>query len=117
MPVTVFSAGQATKYRTRVLGLLCLLWIITYLDRVCISVAGPRIQEALQIGPVGWRKNPDLGCIANSWLSDEQRKSEDPRHTVSCRKRMTTCSLIRIRQTWSLSLFMRPGGLIVNFRE
>ena len=54
MPFTVFSAGQATKYRTRVLGLLCLLWIITYLDRVCISVAGPRIQEALQIGPVGW---------------------------------------------------------------
>ena len=54
MPVTVFSAGQATKYRTRVLGLLCLLWIITYLDRVCISVAGPRITEALQIGPVGW---------------------------------------------------------------
>jgi len=28
--------------------------IITYLDRVCISVAGPRIQEALHIGPVGW---------------------------------------------------------------
>src|SRR5215831_20536987 len=45
---------QRTKYRTRVLGLLCLLMIITYLDRVCISVAGPRIQEALQIGPVGW---------------------------------------------------------------
>ncbi len=28
--------------------------IITYLDRVCISVAGPRMQEALHIGPVGW---------------------------------------------------------------
>ena len=54
MPMTVFSARQATKYRTRVLGLLCLLWIITYLDRVCISVAGPRIQDAFQIGPVGW---------------------------------------------------------------
>jgi len=48
------TVGQATKYRTRVLGLLCLLWIITYLDRVCISVAGPRIQEALHIGPLGW---------------------------------------------------------------
>src|SRR5262249_17690618 len=45
---------QRTKYRTRVLGLLCLLMIITYLDRVCISVAGPRIQEALHIGPLGW---------------------------------------------------------------
>jgi ACS family glucarate transporter-like MFS transporter len=37
-----------------VLGLLSLLLVITYLDRVCISVAGPRIQEALHIGPVGW---------------------------------------------------------------
>jgi len=37
-----------------VLGLLSLLMVITYLDRVCISVAGPRMQEALHIGPVGW---------------------------------------------------------------
>ena len=42
------------KYRNRVLGLLFLLLIITYLDRVCISVAGPRMQEALNIGPVAW---------------------------------------------------------------
>ncbi len=28
--------------------------VITYLDRVCISVAGPRMQEALNIGPVAW---------------------------------------------------------------
>ena len=28
--------------------------VITYLDRVCISVAGPRMQEDLHIGPVGW---------------------------------------------------------------
>lgn len=42
------------KYRNRVLGLLSLLLVITYLDRVCISVAGPRMQEALHIGPVGW---------------------------------------------------------------
>ena len=34
--------------------LLCLLAVITYLDRVCISVAGPRMQDALHIGPVGW---------------------------------------------------------------
>jgi ACS family glucarate transporter-like MFS transporter len=46
--------SNATKNRNRVLGLLCLLMIITYLDRVCISVAGPRMQEALRIGPVGW---------------------------------------------------------------
>ncbi len=28
--------------------------MITYLDRVCISVAGPRMQEALHIGPLAW---------------------------------------------------------------
>jgi len=37
-----------------VLGLLSLLLVITYLDRVCISVAGPRMQEDLHIGAVGW---------------------------------------------------------------
>ena len=42
------------KYRHRVLGLLILLFVIVYLDRVCISVAGPRIQDELHIGPVGW---------------------------------------------------------------
>jgi MFS transporter, ACS family, glucarate transporter len=33
---------------------LSLLLIITYLDRVCISVAGPRMQEALHLGPIAW---------------------------------------------------------------
>ena len=42
------------RYRNRVMGLLSLLMVITYLDRVCISVAGPRIQDALRIGPEGW---------------------------------------------------------------
>jgi len=42
------------KYRYRVLTLLFFLAIITYLDRVCISVAGPRIQEDLHISPEGW---------------------------------------------------------------
>lgn len=42
------------KYRLRVLVFLCLLAAITYLDRIAISVAGPRIQDALQIGPKGW---------------------------------------------------------------
>ncbi len=36
------------------LGLLSLLLVITYLDRVCISVAGPRMQEAFHIGPAAW---------------------------------------------------------------
>jgi len=34
--------------------LLFLLAVVTYLDRVCISVAGPRIQEYLHIGPQQW---------------------------------------------------------------
>lgn len=42
------------RYRYRVLGLLFLLSIITYLDRVCISVAGPRIQKDLSITPPMW---------------------------------------------------------------
>ena len=42
------------KHRYRVLGLLILLFAITYIDRVCISVAGPRMQEDLGIDPIGW---------------------------------------------------------------
>ena len=33
---------------------MILLSLITYLDRVCISVAGPRMQDALKIGPAAW---------------------------------------------------------------
>jgi len=40
--------------RQTIMGLLILLFGITYLDRVCISVAGPRIQEDLHIDPIGW---------------------------------------------------------------
>jgi MFS family permease len=36
------------------LFLLCLLAVILYLDRVCISVAGPRMQDALHISPEQW---------------------------------------------------------------
>ena len=46
--------SQSTKDRYRVVGLLILLFAITYLDRVCISVAGPRIQEDLHISLIGW---------------------------------------------------------------
>jgi MFS transporter, ACS family, glucarate transporter len=42
------------KRRHRVLGMLILLFAITYLDRVSISVAGPRMQQDLHIDPVGW---------------------------------------------------------------
>jgi MFS transporter, ACS family, glucarate transporter len=42
------------KYQHRVLGLLSLLSIITYIDRVCIGVAGPRMQDSLHISPQAW---------------------------------------------------------------
>jgi len=42
------------KYRHRVLTLLAALSVITYLDRVCISVAGPRIQNELHLSPQDW---------------------------------------------------------------
>jgi MFS family permease len=42
------------KYRYRILPLLILLAIITYLDRVLIAVAGPRMQEELHISPDRW---------------------------------------------------------------
>ena len=40
------------KYRHRVLGLLALLSVITYLDRVCIAVAGPHAGQ-LRDQPAG----------------------------------------------------------------
>ncbi|MDX2178188.1 MAG: MFS transporter [Bryobacteraceae bacterium] len=42
------------RYRYGVLALLFCLSIITYVDRVCISVAGPRMQEELNLGPDKW---------------------------------------------------------------
>src|SRR5580704_10469537 len=45
---------HSARRRYGVAGLLILLFAITYLDRVCISVAGPRIQESLHIDPIGW---------------------------------------------------------------
>ena len=42
------------KHQHRVLGMLSLLSVITYLDRVCIAVAGPRMQDALHIRPEMW---------------------------------------------------------------
>jgi MFS transporter, ACS family, glucarate transporter len=41
-------------YRFRVLGLLFTLVFIMYLDRLCIAVAGPRIQEEMGISPSRW---------------------------------------------------------------
>jgi predicted MFS family arabinose efflux permease len=42
------------KTRHLVLGFLFLLSVITYIDRVCISVAGPRMQKELGLSPDDW---------------------------------------------------------------
>ena len=42
------------KKRNKVLLLLVTFSIITYLDRLCIAVAGPRMQEDLGISPERW---------------------------------------------------------------
>jgi sugar phosphate permease len=41
-------------YRYRVLAFLFVLILVMYLDRLCISVAGPRIQQDLHLTPVQW---------------------------------------------------------------
>src|SRR6266568_5206861 len=42
------------KVRFHVLGLLVLLSVITYMDRICISVAGQRIREEFDIPAERW---------------------------------------------------------------
>src|SRR5579871_5174922 len=42
------------RVRYAVLGLLVLLSMITYMDRVCIAVAGPRMKEEFGISPESW---------------------------------------------------------------
>jgi MFS transporter, ACS family, glucarate transporter len=42
------------KYRHRVLIFLATVSVLTYLDRVCISVAGPRIQNELHLSSQDW---------------------------------------------------------------
>jgi len=48
------ARDEIRSHRHRVSGLLILLFAITYIDRVCISVAGPRIQEDLHVDPARW---------------------------------------------------------------
>src|SRR5947208_15944841 len=51
---TGVGSGALMPYRFRVLALLFLLIFVMYLDRLCISVAGPRIQQELQLTPIQW---------------------------------------------------------------
>lgn len=45
---------KQVQSRRFLLTLLVLLSVITFLDRLCIAVAGPRIQEELSISPEQW---------------------------------------------------------------
>jgi MFS family permease len=65
------------KYRHRVLGLLAALSVITYIDRVCISVAGPRIQDEFGLSAEQWGLATGAFAIAyavfeipSGWLAD-----------------------------------------------
>src|SRR4051795_4197118 len=51
---TGVGSGVLMPYRFRVLALLFLLIFVMYLDRLCISVAGPRIQQELHLTPIQW---------------------------------------------------------------
>lgn len=50
----VCDSDAVSSRRPGIVVLLILLFAILYLDRVCISVAGPRMQAELGIDPVGW---------------------------------------------------------------
>src|ERR1035438_270916 len=54
LPCPNWAPPLRMKCQHRVIALLSLLSIITYLDRVCISVAGPGIQDSLHITPQAW---------------------------------------------------------------
>lgn len=51
---TCVTVTPVSGRRPGIVALLVLLFAILYLDRVCISVAGPRMQADLGIDPVGW---------------------------------------------------------------
>ncbi len=56
MSADMATATRPTGVRWQVLGMLVLLSMITYLDRVCINSAGPAIREELGLttGQMGW---------------------------------------------------------------
>jgi ACS family glucarate transporter-like MFS transporter len=93
------------RVRHRVLGYLILLFAITYIDRVCISIAGPRMQEELGIDPVGWGWVTAMFTLAYALF-------EIPTGTMGDRlgpRRVIT----RIVVWWSV--FTSLTGLVSNF--
>jgi hypothetical protein len=63
-------------YRYRVLALLFILVFLMHLDRLCIAVAGPRIQHDMRLSPSQWEwvigaftlPGGFLGFIRRVWI-------------------------------------------------
>src|SRR5262245_49608940 len=58
LSATLAATGTTppTRVRYRVVGIMLLMAMVTYLDRVCISVAAPKIREELGLnaGQMSW---------------------------------------------------------------
>ncbi len=50
----MIPAEKPTRVRYQVLGVVCVVYLITYLDRVCISVAAPLMMEEYQLSTLQW---------------------------------------------------------------
>lgn len=93
------------KYRYRVLSLLFLLSIITYIDRVCISVAGPRMQADLGITPERWGWVTSLFALSYALFEIPSGAMAD---RIGARKVLT-----RIVLWWSA--FTSLTGVVSNY--
>ena len=69
--------SKSTNVRWQILGLICLMYLITYMDRACISVVAPAISKEfgfskVQMGMIfsafAWAYS--LGQMPGGWLGD-----------------------------------------------
>ena len=93
------------RNRHKVLSLLFTLSIITYVDRVCISVAGPRMQAELGLGPELWGWVVGAFTISYALFEIPSGAMAD---RIGARKVLT-----RIVSWWSV--FTSLTGLVSNF--
>ncbi len=93
------------RKRHGVLGLLFMLSIITYVDRVCISVAGPLMQKELSMSPEQWGWVVAAFAIAYAAFEIPSGAMGD---TIGPRK-----TLARIVLWWSA--FTSLTGLVSNY--
>jgi len=93
------------RKRHVVLGLLFMLSIITYVDRVCISVAGPMMQKDLNMSPEQWGWVVAAFAIAYALFEIPSGAMGD---TIGPRR-----TLARIVLWWSA--FTSLTGLVSNF--